>query len=127
MTSSNNTWTLAPHQHQGPHQETREDAHTQSPEKHNGNFKAEGILTFMGAPYCPPDRHKIREMDAKICFLGAPWDQGTIVRTGTSSGPHGIREASSQYFSYLFEYDVDLLTFFNVVDCGDIPYCPWQQ
>lgn len=122
--SSKNTWTLAPHQHQGPHQETGEDAHILSPEKHNGNFKAEGILTFMGAPYCAPDRHEIRKMGAKICFLGAPWDQGTIVRTGTSSGPHGIREASSQYFSYLFEYDVDLLTFFNVVDCGDIPIVP---
>ena len=84
--SSKNTWTLAPHQHQGPHQETGEDAHILSPEKHNGNFKAEGILTFMGAPYCAPDRHEIRKMGAKICFLGAPWDQGTIVRTGTSSG-----------------------------------------
>ena len=40
--SSKNTWTLAPHQHQGPHQETGEDAHILSPEKHNGNFKAEG-------------------------------------------------------------------------------------
>jgi hypothetical protein len=78
--SSKNTWTLAPHQHQGPHKEVREDAHIHSPEKHNSNFKAEGILTFMGAPYCPPDRHRIREMGAKICFLGAPWDQGTIVR-----------------------------------------------
>ena len=38
---------------------------------------------------------------AKICFLGAPWDLGTIVRTGTSSGPHGVREASTQYFPYM--------------------------
>ena len=26
-----------------------------------------------------------------------------------------------QYFPYMFEYDVDLMTFFNIVDCGDIP------
>ena len=122
MTSQTyNPWSFVPHQHQGPHQEKKADAHTRSPEKHNGVFKSEGILTFMGAPYCPPDRNKIREMGAKICFLGAPWDQGTIVRTGTSSGPHGIREASSQYFPYMFEFDIDLMTFFNVVDCGDVP------
>ena len=78
----------------------------------------------MGAPYCAPERDKVREMGAKICFLGAPWDLGTIVRTGTSSGPHGVREASTQYFPYMFEYDVDLMTFFRVVDCGDIPIVP---
>ena len=66
--SSKNTWTLAPHQHQGPHQETGEDAHILSPEKHNGNFKAEGVLTFMGVPYCAPDRHEIRKMGAKLAF-----------------------------------------------------------
>ena len=120
-TQTYNPWSFVPHQHQGPHQEKQADAHIRSPEKHNGVFKSEGILTFMGAPYCPPDRNKIREMGAKICFLGAPWDQGTIVRTGTSSGPHGIREASSQYFPYMFEFDIDLMTFFNVVDCGDVP------
>ncbi len=62
--SSKNTWPLAPQQHQ----EAREDIHILSPEKHNGNFKAEGILTFMGAPYCAPDRHEIRKMGAKLAF-----------------------------------------------------------
>ena len=123
MNPNKNPWNFVPHQHQGPHQETQ-DAHIRSPENHNGSFKAEGILTFMGAPYCPPEREAIKEMGAKICFLGAPWDQGTIVRTGTSSGPHGIRQASTQYFPYMFEYDVDLMSFFNVVDCGDIPIVP---
>ena len=124
MNQPNTSWKFVPHQHQGPHQEVADDAHTRSPEKHNASFKAEGILTFMGAPYCPPTRDAVREHGAKICFLGAPWDQGTIVRTGTSSGPHGIRQASTQYFPYMFEYDVDLMSFFNVVDCGDIPIVP---
>ena len=123
MPTTEDKWSFVPFQHKGPHQEEA-GAHINSPRKHNGAFKAEGILTFMGAPYCAPDRNEIREKGAKICFLGAPWDQGTIVRTGTSSGPHGIREASSQYFPYMFEYDVDLLSFFNVVDCGDIPIIP---
>ena len=98
-----NPWNFVPHQHQGPHQETEVDAHVRSPTKHNGPVKAGGIMTFMGAPYCPPDREKIKEMGAKVCFLGAPWDLSTIVRTGTSSGPQGIREASTQYFPYMFE------------------------
>lgn len=118
------TWDFVPHQHKGPHRETAADAHINSPTKHNGAFKSSGLRTFMGAPYCEPDRHKIREAGAKIAFLGAPWDQGTIVRTGTSSGPQGIREASTQYFPYMFEYDVDLMTFFKIVDCGDIPIVP---
>lgn len=123
MTGNDDKLQFVPFQHQGPRRE-QAGAHTMSPSRHNGAFKAEGILTFMGAPYCPPERDRIREAGARICFLGAPWDQGTIVRTGTSSGPHGIREASSQYFPYMFEYDVDLMTFFNVVDCGDIPIVP---
>ena len=60
--SSKNTWPLA------PHQKAREDIYILSPEKHNGNFKAKGILTFMGAPYCAPDRHEIRKMGAKLAF-----------------------------------------------------------
>jgi agmatinase len=100
------------------------EAHTKSPTKHNGPIKAPGIMTFMGAPYCEPDRAAVRAAGAKVCFLGVPWDQGTIVRTGTSSGPQGVREASTQYLPYMFEYDVDLMTFFKVVDCGDIPIIP---
>ena len=64
----------------------------------------------MGAPYCPPDRRAIRAMGAKVCFLGVPWDQGQMVRAGTSSGPAGLREASTQYFPYMFEYDVDIVS-----------------
>ena len=60
--SSKNTWPLA------PHQKAREDIYILSPEKHNGNFKAEGVLTFMGVPYCAPDRHEIRKMGAKLAF-----------------------------------------------------------
>ncbi len=121
---SPDAWDFVPHQHRGPHREVEPDAHIRSPSKHNGPFKSPGLRTFMGAPYCEPDREKVRAAGAKVCFLGAPWDQGTIVRTGTSSGPEGVREASTHYFPYMFEYDVDLLTFFNVVDCGDIPIVP---
>ncbi|MCZ6720223.1 MAG: agmatinase family protein [Proteobacteria bacterium] len=124
MSSSMQPWSFVPHQHQGSAAETAPDAHIRSPRNHNGTFKAGGITTFMGAPYCVPEREAIRAAGAKICFLGVPWDQGQIVRAGTSQGPAGLREASTQYFPYMFEYDVDLLTFFRVVDCGDVPIVP---
>ena len=108
----------------GPAEHSGENDHVHSPKKHNGSFKSRGLATFMGAPYCPPDRKAIRKMGAKICFLGCPWDQGQIVRAGTSQGASGLREATTQYFPYMFEYDVDILTFFKVVDCGDIPNVP---
>ena len=117
-------WQHVPHQHRGPHQHMGADDHIYSPKLHNGTFKSQGIATFLGAPYCPPDRNAIRAMGAKVCFIGVPWDQGQVVRAGTSQGAAGIREASTQYFPYMFEYDVDLLTFFRVVDCGDIPIVP---
>lgn len=118
------TWEVVPHQLDGPGRHDRTDDHIRSPRLHNGAFKSAGLATFMGAPYCVPDRHAIRKAGAKVCFLGVPWDQGQIVRSGTSSGPAGLREASTQYFPYMFEFDVDLLTFFRVVDCGDIPLVP---
>ena len=62
-------------------------------------------------------------MGAKVCFLGVPWDQGQIVRAGTSQGPRAAR-GDNPVFPYMFEYDVDILTFFNVVDCGDVPTVP---
>jgi agmatinase len=124
MNSPTSPWSLVPHGHEGPARQTGADDHIYSPRQHNGRFKAGGIVTFMGAPYCPPDRNAIRAMGAKICFLGVPWDQGQVVRAGTSAGPGGLREASTQYFPYLFEYDVDVLTFFKLVDCGDVPIVP---
>ena len=117
-------WEHVPHQHEGPAIHRQPDDHIRSPRLHNANFKSRGLATFMGAPYCQPDREAISKAGAKVCFLGVPWDQGQVVRAGTSAGPSGLREASTQYFSYMFEYDVDLLTFFKVVDCGDVPIVP---
>jgi agmatinase len=117
-------WEHVPHQHEGPAKHSGGDDHVRSPRLHNGSFKSRGLATFMGAPYCPPDRNAVRKLGAKVCFLGVPWDQGQVVRAGTSSGPSGLREASTQYFPYMFEYDVDLLSYFRIVDCGDVPTVP---
>ena len=55
-------WRHVPHQHRGPHQHKGAADHTHSPKLHNGTFKSQGIATFMGAPYCPPDRNAIQAM-----------------------------------------------------------------
>ena len=39
-------------------------------------------------------------------------------------GAAGIRDASTQYFPYMFEYYDDLLNFYNLVDCCDVPIVP---
>ncbi len=116
-------WSPVAHQHRGPAMQM-DDAYIYSPKVHNGAFKAPGIKTFMGAPYCPPDRNAIREMGAKVCFLGIPYDEGNVAKPGASSGPEGLRASSTQYFPYSPEYDIDLLKFFRVVDCGDVPVIP---
>ena len=88
MSTSSHTWEFVPHQHEGPQQQTGENDHIYSPTLHNGTLKSSGIATFMGAPYCPPDRHAIREMGAKICFLGYSLGSGPdgafrhVVRSG---------------------------------------------
>ena len=73
-------WEFVPHQHRGPAAQSGSDDHIYSPKLHNGSFKAKGLETFMGAPYCEPDRDKIRAMGAKVCFLGVPHDDGNMVR-----------------------------------------------
>lgn len=123
-TQGSRIWEILPHQHGGPARQEGKEDHIFSPRRHNGSFKSRGLATFMGAPYCEPLRHKVEQVGARICFLGVPWDQGNMVRCGTSSGPSGLREASTQYFPYMFEYDVDLLSYFQVVDCGDVPIVP---
>ena len=78
------------------------------------------------------------------------WARPTVRRTATPSARWAPRCASSAFpgtrarwcapaprkarpafarpqrniFPYMFEYDVDLLTFFRIVDCGDIPIVP---
>ena len=74
-----------------------------------------------GAPYCPPDRHAIREMGAKICFLGVPWDQGQMVRSGTSSGPTGHSRGLDPVFFLHVRVRRRSDDVLPPVDCGDVP------
>jgi agmatinase len=73
--------------------------------------------------------------DARIAFLGIPYDEGTIYRPGSRFGPRSIREASIVYGSsprgFGGFYDVEvgrvLLTEALMVDVGDVRLIPAQS
>ncbi len=78
-----------------------------------------GIVSMLKAPHVPPD--EVARERAKVAFLGVPFEGGNacIDRPGSANGPMGLRFASTQYFSWSFEWDVDLFEAYNLVDCGD--------
>jgi len=80
-----------------------------------------GIATFARVPHCPD----IAELDADVAIVGAPYDLGTQVRSGTRFGPRAIRNASMIYalreISYYdAEFDRIFLEGVSVVDAGDV-------
>jgi agmatinase len=80
-----------------------------------------GIVSMLKAPHLSPD--EVAGQGAKAAFLGVPFEGGNacIDRPGSANGPLGLRLASTQYFSWSFEWDVDLFEAYGVVDCGDTP------
>lgn len=80
-----------------------------------------GIATFAKIPYHPD----LSTLDADVAIVGAPYDMGTQVRSGTRYGPRSIREASTIYGMrdiryYDAEFDEIYLEGVSVVDVGDI-------
>jgi len=80
-----------------------------------------GIVSVLKAPHIPPE--EVAEARAKVAFLGVPFEGGNacIDRPGSANGPMGLRFASTQYFPWSFEWDVDLFEAYGMVDCGDAP------
>ena len=95
--------------------------HIFSPGKDGSNvIRSPGILTFMSTPAVAPETKDLKEAKALFAFLGVPYDEGNIGKPGSVAGPHAMREASSQYFTYMFEHRVDLSSCCQIVDCGDV-------
>ena len=91
------------------------------------NMAPTGIATFAKVPIC----YDLRQANADVAILGAPFDMCIQGKTGCRLGPRGIRNASTRFrmkkggnydpernTSYL---DTDL---WRVVDCGDCDYVP---
>jgi agmatinase len=85
------------------------------------NLPFTGIATFAKVPYEPD----LDALDADVAIVGAPYDMGTQVRSGTRYGPRGIRNASTIYglrtiTYYDAEFDEVYLDGVKVVDVGDV-------
>lgn len=80
-----------------------------------------GIVSMLKSPHIAPE--EVAGAGAKVAFLGVPFEGGNVCidRPGSANGPLGLRLASTQYFSWSFEWDVDLFEAYGIVDCGDAP------
>lgn len=81
----------------------------------------QGIATFAKVPY----HEDLDTLDADVAIIGAPYDMGTQVRSGTRYGPRSIRDASTIYGMreiryYDAEFDQIFLDGVKVVDVGDV-------
>jgi agmatinase len=84
------------------------------------NLPFTGLPTFAKVPYHPD----LSTLDADVAIVGAPYDLGTQVRSGTRLGPRAIRLASTIYGLrtpkyYDSEFDEIYLDGVTIVDVGD--------
>jgi agmatinase len=90
-------------------------------DRKTGRFQpmAHGVISMLGSPHLPTDQ--VAQSGAKVAFLGVPYDGANVCigRPGSAMGPQGLRIASQEYFSWSFEWDIDLHEAYGLVDCGD--------
>ena len=82
------------------------------------NYRAPNVLTFLRSPYVALNAEALKKSGARYAFLGVPFDEGNIGKPGSEEGPREFRLASQEYFTYWFEYNIDL--YGTAVDCGDV-------
>lgn len=80
--------------------------------------------SFMGAPWIPCEADRIRDMGAKVAFLGVPFDQATVYRSGSSHAPRALRYVSEAFLPYLGDFDINVFDEFRIADVGDVPMIP---
>ena len=90
----------------------------------HGGLLHSGPGTFLKSPGVACETKAIQEHGAKAVFLGVPFDQATIYRSGSSLAPKMMRFVSDQYLPYLGDFDINLFDEFGLVDCGDVPIIP---
>lgn len=79
-----------------------------------------GIPTFFGRPI-----RSIDDLDGIKCAIaGVPWDEGNGGRNGANMGPRGVRDASSWFFGYDAQNDLDVWEHLPTADIGDVPVIP---
>lgn len=83
-----------------------------------------GIASFLQSPIVEPKVDDLKSVGATHAIYGFPFDHTTITRPGSSHGPRAVRDASSQYLPYHFDYDLNLSDSITLVDCGDVKAIP---
>lgn len=83
-----------------------------------------GPGTFLKSPGVACDTNAIQQHNSKAVFLGVPFDQATVYRSGSSLAPKMMRFVSDQYLPYLGDFDLNLFDEFGLIDCGDVPIIP---
>lgn len=88
-----------------------------------------GPVTYGKLPYVP-DADQLRQREADVAIVGAPFDDGTAYRPGTRFGPRAIRQATPLSGS-IPSLQLDLVEPFeilDVVDAGDANVVPaWLE
>lgn len=81
-----------------------------------------GCPTFLRFPHC----EDVAMSSARALILGAPFDLATTGRSGTRSGPAGIRQASANlaWEETRWPWDFDAGKFLTAEDLGDVPALP---
>ena len=83
-----------------------------------------GIHGFLRSPVVRPDTRELAAATATHAVYGIPFDSTTLYRTGSMHGPKAVRDASAQFVSYHYDYDLDLAEHIRLVDCGDAAAVP---
>lgn len=83
-----------------------------------------GIASFLQSPIVAPQADTVRAAGATHAIYGIPFDSTTITRTGSMHGPRAVRDASSQFLPYHFDFDYDISESVTLVDCGDAAAVP---
>ena len=82
------------------------------------NYRAFGLIMFLRSAHVPLNAEALKACGAKYAFVGVPFDEGNIGKPGSEDAPREFRLITQEYFSYWFEYNVDLHG--KAVDCGDV-------
>lgn len=83
-----------------------------------------GIASFLRCRIVRPEEASLRAAGATHAIYGIPFDSTTITRTGSMHGPRAVRDASSQYLPYHFDYGINISDYITLVDCGDAQAVP---
>lgn len=83
------------------------------------NYRSPSHISFLRQPFVSLEGDDLANSDAPYVFIGVPFNEGSVGRSGSEEAPLALRVGSLDYFSFWFEFMVDLHK--TVVDAGDLP------